>query len=480
MKQVRLRFAPSPTGELHLGGARTALFNFLFAKQNQGKLILRIEDTDQTRFQEGAMERFFEDLEWLGIKFDESPTIGGDFGPYVQSERTELYRDNAYKLVESGGAYYCFCTPERLTEVREAQQKSGQKPGYDRHCRNLSEEEIKQNLDAQKSFVIRLKVPESGEITVNDLVRGEVTFQMSDVDDTVLLKSDGFPTYHLANVVDDHLMEITHVMRAEEWLPSTPKHLILYQNFNWQAPQFAHLPLLLAPDKKKLSKRLHGEKVWIGTYKKEGYLPEALVNYLALLGWNPGDDREFFTIEELIKEFDIARINKSGAIFDNEKLDHFEGHYVREMPLEDLLTDLTPFKPKEMTEEVFKKAAQIIQTRIIKLADFEKLTGFFANLSDYPANKLVFKKSTTEKTLEGLRIAINALENLEDWQAQTISDTLAETAKGAELSNGDVFWPVRVALTGEDFSPPPNECAFVLGRIETLSRLKQALEKLKD
>lgn len=480
MKQVRLRFAPSPTGELHLGGARTALFNFLFAKQNQGKLILRIEDTDQTRFQEGAMERFFEDLEWLGIKFDESPTIGGDFGPYVQSERTELYRDNAYKLVESGGAYYCFCTPERLTEVREAQQKSGQKPGYDRHCRNLSEEEIKQNLDAQKSFVIRLKVPESGEITVNDLVRGEVTFQMSDVDDTVLLKSDGFPTYHLANVVDDHLMEITHVMRAEEWLPSTPKHLILYQNFNWQAPQFAHLPLLLAPDKKKLSKRLHGEKVWIGTYKKEGYLPEALVNYLALLGWNPGDDREFFTIEELIKEFDIARINKSGAIFDNEKLDHFEGHYVREMPLEDLLADLTPFKPKEMTEEVFKKAAQIIQTRIIKLADFEKLTGFFANLSDYPANKLVFKKSTTEKTLEGLRIAINALENLEDWQAQTISDTLAETAKGAELSNGDVFWPVRVALTGEDFSPPPNECAFVLGRIETLSRLKQALEKLKD
>lgn len=480
MKQVRLRFAPSPTGELHLGGARTALFNFLFAKQNQGKLILRIEDTDQTRFQQGAMERFFEDLKWLGIEFDESPTRGGDFGPYIQSERTNLYRDSANELIASGGAYYCFCTPERLAEIREAQQKSGQKPGYDRHCRNLSKDEIEKNLNTKKSFVVRLKVPESGKITVNDLVRGKVTFQMNDVDDSVLLKSDGFPTYHLANVVDDHLMKITHVMRAEEWLPSTPKHLILYQNFGWQAPEFAHLPLLLAPDKKKLSKRLHGEKVWISTYRKEGYLPEALVNYLALLGWNPGDEREFFTLEELIKGFEITRINKSGAIFDNEKLDHFEGHYVREMSQESLLKELAPFKPKGMTDQVFERAAQIIQTRIIKLADFSKLTSFFVNLPDYDASKLVFKKSTLEKTIKGIKIAITALENIEDWQAKNISDSLAQGASETGLSNGDIFWPVRVALTGEDFSPPPNECAFVVGKAETLARLNQALDKLKS
>ncbi len=478
MKNPRLRFAPSPTGELHLGGARTALFNFLFAKQNQGELILRIEDTDQTRFQEGAMERFFADLAWLGIEFDESPIRGGDFGPYVQSQRSDLYKNYAQQLVESGGAYYCFCTPQRLEKMRENQQKSGQKPGYDRHCRNLDKKEISQNLSEQKNFVIRLKVPEFGELVVDDLVRGKVTFQMSDVDDTVLLKSDGFPTYHLANVVDDHLMEITHVMRAEEWLPSTPKHLILYQNFNWQAPQFAHLPLLLAPDKKKLSKRLHGEKVWIGTYKKEGYLPEALVNYLALLGWNPGDDREFFTLDQLIQEFDISRINKAGAIFDNEKLDHFQGHYVRKMDLLDFLKKLEPYKPAGMTDEIFKKSAQIIQTRIIKFADFAKLTSFFVEVSDYSGEKLIFKKSTPEKTLQGLKLAISTLTNLQNWQAKDISDALAQEASEAGLSNGDVFWPVRVALTGEDFSPPPNDCAFVLGKAETLSRLNHALKKL--
>lgn len=475
---VRLRFAPSPTGELHLGGARTALYNFLFAKKNGGRLILRIEDTDQQRFQQGAMERFFSDLDWLGIKFDEDPNQGGNFGPYVQSQRKDIHSKYAHQLVDQGGAYFCFCTEERLAKLRLDQQKKHQKIGYDRLCRNLGSDEIKNNLNNNQNYVVRLKIPESGNLVIKDLIRGDIEFDLNEIDDAILLKSDGFPTYHLANVVDDHLMNITHVMRAEEWLPSTPKHIIIYKNFNWEPPRFAHLPLLLAKDKKKLSKRIHGEKVWISTYRDQGYLPQALINYLALLGWNPGDEREFFSIDQLIKEFDLSKVNKAGAIFDENKLDHFQGHYIRGMNNAEFLKILKQFKPEEMSSEIFRKAGEIIKTRIIKLADFSKLTEFFVKIKQYDSNLLIFRKSDKDKTLKGLQGALEELLKNNLWEIEKIGNVLATTTERIGLTNGDVFWPVRIALTGEEFSPPPHECAWVLGKEETLARINIAISKL--
>ena len=316
MSTVRVRFAPSPTGYLHVGGLRTALYNFLYARKHHGVFILRIEDTDRTRYVEGAVENLMNTLHWAGLTFDEGPGVGGDCGPYIQSERLAVYREHAEQLVREGKAYYAFDTPEELEEMKAAQEKQRLMPKYDRRALRLTPEEIRRKLADGVPSVIRLKVPDDTSIVLDDTIRGRVEFQSAMIDDQVLLKSDGYPTYHLANVVDDHLMGVTHVIRGEEWLSSTPKHVILYQDFGWTMPEFAHLPLLLNPDRSKLSKR-QGD-VAVEEYRQKGYLPEALVNFIAFLGWNPGDEREIFSLQELIQEFSLERVGKSGAVFSIE------------------------------------------------------------------------------------------------------------------------------------------------------------------
>jgi len=333
---VRVRFAPSPTGYLHIGGLRTALYNYLFAKKHNGSFILRIEDTDRNRYVEGAVENLINALKWCGINYDEGPEIGGQFGPYLQSQRLEEYKKYAKKLIANGNAYYCFCTPDRLEKLREEQQKLKlPQAKYDKHCLSLSQKEIDQNLSNNLQHVIRLDVKSNVKINFDDMIREHVEFDGSSVDDQVLIKSDGYPTYHLANVVDDHLMGITHVIRGEEWLSSTPKHVLLYDALNWQRPVFAHLPLLLNPDRSKLSKR-QGD-VAVEDYKAKGYLKEALINFVALLGWNAGDDKEFYLIDELVENFSLERVNKSGAVFDIEKLNWLNAEHLRMKSNEELL-----------------------------------------------------------------------------------------------------------------------------------------------
>ena len=327
-KFPRVRFAPSPTGYLHIGGLRTALYNYLFAKNQNGKLILRIEDTDRKRFVEGAVENLIDTLNWAGINFDEGPEMGGEFGPYLQSERLDIYKNLAWKLVSEGKAYYCFCTPERLEKLKEEQQKQKlPQAKYDKHCLHLSKTEIEEKLNSKIAFVIRLNVHPGQKIIFNDVIRETVEFDTNNIDDQVLIKSDGYPTYHLANVVDDHLMEITHVIRGEEWLSSTPKHVILYDYFGWDKPVFAHLPLLLNPDKSKLSKR-QGD-VAVEDYREKGYLKEALINFVALLGWNYGDDKEVYEMDELIQKFSLERVHKAGAVFNLEKLNWLNFEHLR-------------------------------------------------------------------------------------------------------------------------------------------------------
>lgn len=482
--QVRVRFAPSPTGEVHLGSARTALFDYLFARHHKGAHILRIEDTDQTRYVEGAMERFFDDLAWLGIEFDEGPQVGGGFGPYVQSGRSDRYRQAAHELLEKGYAYKCWCSPDRLAEMREAQMAAKQPPRYDRHCLRLSKEQIANSEQGNIPYVIRMRVPE-GKTTFTDLVRGEVTVDNKEVDDQVLLKSDGFPTYHLAAVVDDHAMRISHVLRSEEWLPSTPKHLMLYQMFGWQPPHFAHLPVILNKERRKLSKRKDGESVWIATYRKEGYLPEALVNYLAFMGWNPGNEREFFTMDELIKEFSLERVHGAGAIFDPVRLKFMNAHYLRELTDAEILGKLlagnfVPTQLAAMAEEVLLKWVHISRDRMQTFGEFAELTSPIVELADYPAERLIFKKSDRDRTKRGLTSSFQLLASSSGdlWDNQAELQAILDEAVSDELANGDVFWPTRVALSGLEASPSPAELLWVLGRDESLRRLEAAVARM--
>jgi glutamyl-tRNA synthetase len=492
--EIRTRFAPSPTGELHIGGARTALFNFLFARHpstssgQAGKIILRIEDTDQKRFVPGAQERLMESLKWLGINFDEGPMISqkstsprvDQYGPYIQSQRMEIYQKYAKELIENGAAYYCFCSPERLDKMREAQAKNNM---YDRTCLQLTKEQIKEKLAQKKPYVIRLKVPSSGKIVFNDLIRGKIEINCLTIDDQILMKSDGLPTYHLANVVDDHLMKISHVLHAEEWLPSTPKHILLYRAFGWSPPLFGHIPLVLAPDKSKLSKR-HGA-VSVEEFRKLGYLPEALVNYIALLGWNPKDNREFFTIAELIKEFDIAKINKAGAIFDIEKLNHFNAHYINKLTndnLIDLINQISDIKYQNDKLNIkIDKIITIIKSRMVKLTDFNELAKPFLQELKYKPELLIFKKSTKEATLKGLQLTTYNLQLTTKWdKIENLNKILLDIVKSGQLSNGDVFWPVRVALSGLEKSPSPTEMLWVLGKEESLARINKAIILLNN
>ncbi|HBT92500.1 MAG: Glutamate-tRNA ligase [Parcubacteria group bacterium GW2011_GWD2_43_10] len=482
---VRVRFAPSPTGELHLGSARTALYNYLFAKKNDGKFIMRLEDTDQERLVEGSLKRMLGGLAWLGLTWDEGPDIGGPYVPYIQSERLPIYKKQADELINRGGAYYCFCSAQRLEVLRRVQEAEKQITKYDRACLNLKPEEIKAKLEAKLPYIVRLKIP-AGQTIFNDLIRGQIKVDNTSLDDSVLLKSDGFPTYHLANVVDDHLMEITHVIRGEEWLPSTPKHLLIYQGFGWSTPEFAHLPNVLNEKKTKLSKRKDGEAVWVQTYQAQGYLPEAMVNYLAFLGWHPKDDREFFTLADLTKEFDLSRAQKAGAIFNLAKLNWLNSSYLRHLPVSELDNLLKPYY-EEMCASYNQAPrdtgalTELMRDRLITLASIkEHASWFFRPQVELNTEIIIPKNSTPEKTLHAIKSAHHVLQRLTSWTSQEIKDALEVLVRPGTFSRRDILWPVRLALTGEKESPDVFGVAWVLGQKETLTRLAQAESLLAD
>ncbi|MCH7773967.1 MAG: glutamate--tRNA ligase, partial [Bacteroidetes bacterium] len=401
----RVRFAPSPTGFLHIGGLRTALYNYLFAKNQNGKIILRIEDTDRKRFVEGAVENLLKTLEWAGIDFDEGPEIGGESEPYFQSQRLEIYKKYADDLISKGKAYYAFDTPERLQHLREQQQKLNQQTMYDKFALTLSQDEVGKKLENGETYVVRLNVQPNETVVVDDLIRGKVEFDTNIVDDQVLIKSDGFPTYHLANVVDDHLMGITHVIRGEEWLSSTPKHVLLYEYLGWEKPVFAHLPLLLNPDKSKLSKR-QGD-VAVEDYRNKGYLKEALINFVALLGWNPGDEQEFFTMEELINKFSLERVHKAGAVFNIEKLNWLNAEHLRSKPNDELLLMLKDelsksyYKDKVLDDDYLLLIIEAMKPRVSFVNEFiTKCTYFYTEPTEYDEH--VIKKRWKDDTSEQL------------------------------------------------------------------------------
>jgi glutamyl-tRNA synthetase len=492
MKKTKTRFAPSPTGYLHVGGLRTALYAYLFAKQTEGIFLLRIEDTDRNRFVEGAAENLMETLEFFGLKWDE--------GPYYQSERTDIYKKYAKQLLETGHAYHCFCSSERLQKMREDQQKNKQSPKYDKTCLALSKTDVEEKLNQGKTYVIRQNIPQE-VLEFHDEVRGNLSFHGKDVDDQVLVKSDGFPTYHLANVVDDHEMEITHVIRGEEWLPSTPKHIWLYKAFGWEAPKFAHLSLLLNPDKTKLSKR-QGD-VAAEDFIKKGYLKEAMINFIAFLGWNPGTEEEIFSLEELVNRFSFDRVQKAGAVFSLEKLDWLNGQYLREMSAQELalliLPDLlkkdwlksTLYKDitKEEIEEGtsdnannFLKYTECIQTRMKTLTNGpEMLKPFLLEEFDYDFDLFSHKKMKIDKAMAvmALENSMPTLEALEDYSnEESIKEALVKVIAKLGVKNGQVLWPLRVALSNEQYSPGVFELIMVLGKEITLKRCSMALDKL--
>jgi len=488
-EKVRVRFAPSPTGFLHIGGARTALYNWLQAKKNGGSFLLRIEDTDRTRFVPEALDDITASLKWLGLEWDEGPLVGGPVGPYFQSERLELYKKLAQQLVEEGKAYYCFCTTERLQELRKAQEQGKAAPGYDRCCRTLTPDQIREAFAAGKMPVIRFKMPEQGEIKVVDALRGEMRFDLSTLDDFVLLKSDGYPTYHLANVIDDHFMEISHVMRGDEWIVSTPKHIMLYQSFGWKPPVFIHLPVFLAPDGKgKLSKR-HGATS-VRDYKDKGYLPEALVNFLLLLGWHPGDDREFFTLEEAVEAFSIERLNTSPVALSLEKLDWFNGMYLRKLDPRELAIRCLPFLQKEgllptpcppERFEYLVSLIPLIQERINLLTEAGPALQYFLEdeISPPAADLLVPKKSTPEEVVTALQSALAALKEVEEFTEGILEETLRGVATALGMKAGQVFMPIRVAVTGSTATPGLFELLAAIGKERVLARIEQAIKVLK-
>ena len=482
MASSRVRFAPSPTGYLHVGGLRTALYNFLFARKSGGKFILRIEDTDRTRYVEGAVENLIKTLRWAGLEYDEGPEVGGDFGPYVQSERTKIYKEHLDTLIEKSTAYRCFCTPERLEQMRKELEKKKLTPKYDRTCLKLSEKEISANLDSGKPFVVRMKVPDNIRVKFSDIIRGDVEFSSEQIDDQVLLKSDGYPTYHLANVIDDHLMGISHVIRGEEWLSSTPKHVLLYQGFGWEMPKFAHLPLLLNPDRSKLSKR-QGD-VAVEDYQAKGYLKEALINFIALLGWNPGDDREIFLLDELEKEFSLEKVNKAGAIFNLEKLSWLNFQHLRKKPESEILEMLkeqlsrSSYQLSNFSDRYLLEVISAMRERVSFIKDYiEKSPYFFQAPKEY--DPVVEKKRWKSKSPEYLKELAAEFSKLDNPQKGDYEAALKRTAESLKIGNGELIHPLRLALSGVGEGPGVYEIVSIIGKEETIKRINSAIENIK-
>jgi glutamyl-tRNA synthetase len=489
---VRVRFAPSPTGPLHIGGVRTALFTWLFARHHGGAFILRIEDTDQKRYDPDSVRLITEGLRWLGIDWDEGPEVGGEFGPYYQSQRTELYQQWANWLIDHDLAYRCYCTPERLEQVRKQQIANKEDPGYDRHCRYLTpDEREKLHAETGGQYVVRFKMPLDGSTTVHDMLRGDITFDNHKLQDLVLLKSDGFPTYHLANVVDDHFMQISHIMRAEEWISSAPVHKNLYEGFGWPMPEIAHLPVILNPSGKgKLSKRSVGftddgrrVPVLLHEFREAGYVPEAIVNFLTNVGWSFGDDREVFTVQETIERFDLARVNPAGGAFPVEKLEWLNGVYIREMDEERLAKLLKPvFEEAGYTvdDDTLSKVVPLLRQRIKTLKDAVPMGGFFfaETFDPAPPDTIIQKKMDAASTKAALEAALARLEALPDFRAETQESALRALAAELGLKAGQLFGALRMATTAQQVSPPLFETMEILGRDKSLGRIRQAIESL--
>lgn len=480
MATVRTRFAPSPTGFMHVGNLRTALYEYLVAKSQGGKFVLRIEDTDRERLVEGAEDVIYRTLQQVGLKHDEGPDIGGEYGPYIQSQRKDLYRPYAEQLVRDGKAYYCFCTKERL-ETLHGEDGFG---GYDRHCRDLPQEEVRRLLDAGTPHVIRQKVPLDGSTTFEDAVFGSITIDNKEIEDQVLLKADGYPTYNFANVIDDHLMNITHVVRGCEYLTSTPKYNLLYEAFGWELPTYIHLPLIMGKNEdgsvSKLSKR-HGSTSFEGLLE-DGYLAPVIVNYIALLGWCPKDNREIFTLDELAENFSIDGISKSPAVFDYDKLNWFNGEYIKAMDEEKFLIHAMPYYREVFGDEEkpWDVLNSILKARITKFSEIPGLLAFFRELPDYPADFFVNKKSKTtlENSPQMLTAAVGVLEQLPQWELTAIHDSLIGLAEQLGVKNGTLLWPVRIAAAGTLVTPGgAMEILALLGREEALDRLKTGLTK---
>lgn len=505
MKNVRTRFAPSPTGYVHIGSVRTALYNYLFAKHHGGNFFLRIEDTDRTRLVEDAIEYLLKTFAILGLNPDEGVILGeegksaqkGEFGPYIQSERLDLYQKYIQELIDKDYAYYCFCSQERLQQVRAERQAAKLPPMYDGSCRNLPKDEVARRLAANEPHVVRMRIPAERFTEFDDCIYGHIRIKNELLDDQVIMKSDGFPTYHLAHVVDDHLMQTSHVIRGEEWLPSTPKHILLFQYFNWEVPSYAHLPLILNPDKSKLSKR-QGD-VSTGSYLDKGYLPEALLNFLLLLGWNPKTEEELFSLEEMIARFDLSGVNKYGAVFNTEKLDWINGMYIRKMPIGKLTGLCLPYLEKDglvekLSDNLYQnklasetldlsqleRIVSLEQERMKRLDEIgESVRFMLEDVLPYDKGLLSWKKMTAEQAQKNLQLISGALESLpeEDFTWEKLQEILNALKEKTGLGTGELLWPMRVSLSGRKNSPGPFEIAEVLGKEKTLQRIGEAMNK---
>ncbi len=480
INKTRTRFAPSPTGYMHVGNLRTALYAYLTAKRSGGDFLLRIEDTDQSRQVEGAIEIIYNTLKETNLLWDEGPDIGGDYGPYIQSERKEIYKQKAKELVETENAYYCFCTKERLEESAKLKQLSGQMPGYDGHCKHISKEEIEENLKNEIPYVIRQKIPTEGTTYFDDLVYGRIEVENSTLDDQILLKADGMPTYNFANVVDDYLMKIDPVIRGAEYLSSAPKYNLLYKAYGWEIPKYVHCPPVMKDATQKLSKR-NGDASYEDLVEM-GYLKEAILNYIALLGWSPKSDKEKFTLAELVETFDPANISKSPAIFDTDKLKFLNGEYIRELSVEEFKEKAMPYIRKTVKGECdFDVLATVLQKRCEVLGDIPEQVDFIDEMPEYDTELFVNKKMKT--TLETSRVSLEKIlekiENLNEWTIDAIHDKVFEVIAELEVKNGVVMFPLRVAVSGKQFTPGGGiELAVVLGKERTLERIKIAINKL--
>ena len=485
---VRVRYAPSPTGLQHIGGVRTALFNYFFARSNGGKFILRVEDTDRERYSDESLQDLYDTLDWLGVKWDEGPVVGGPYGPYIQSERFAIYQEYAKKLVDMGKAYYCYCSAERLEALRQKQiEEKSPVQGYDGHCRDLTAEQ-RAELEAQGiKPVIRLKVPREGSTTFHDVLMGDITRENKDISpDPVLLKSDGFPTYHLANVIDDHLMGITHIMRAQEWIPSGPLHVILYEAFGWEVPTYCHLPMVMGNDGHKLSKR-HGSTS-VRDFRQKGYLPEALLNYVSLVGWSYDGEKEFFTREELEKCFSLEKINKAPGVFDYQKLDWFNAQYIRRKGDAELAALLMPYlKDAGLLDGSADSYARLqafvpgIRDRITLLSDIVPMCAFLTDQGEPDVALLVPKKMDASGTLEALKNVCDVVKaGLEAGKDdEMLQQDLMDLAQKLGIKNAGVFNPLRTAVTGMAVSPPPFSCIRLLGNEESFRRIGRAISVLE-
>ncbi len=488
-KPVRVRYAPSPTGDFHVGGARTALFNYLFARRHGGKFILRIEDTDRKRYNPEALKWLLHGLRYLGLDWDEGPEVGGEYGPYVQSERLEIYQRYCRRLLETGAAYRCFCPPERLQAASKEQRRKGEQPGYDRHCRGVDPEESAQRAARGEAHTVRFKAPLEGHISVHDIIRGDITFQNAVLRDAVLMKSDGVPTYHLANVVDDHLMKISHILRGDEWVNSLPLHIHLYRAFGWEPPVMAHLPLILNPaGKGKMSKREerapdgHLLPVSVRRFEELGYLPEAMVNFMALLGWSYDDKTEIMSRAELVERFSLERVNASPAVWNYDKLDHLNGYYIRQLTVEELADRLGPYvRAAGYTADrnQLLAIAPLIRERMTKLSDVATVADFFfrEELPPYDPAELIPKKRDGAFARTVLGRAREVLGKV-PFERRALEAALRGEAEALAVKAGEMFQPIRVAVSGRKVSPPLFETLEVLGRPTCLKRIEQALEKL--